>query len=710
MVTNLRKGKKIRAFCYRMIAVGALVTAIASAIMGREALTSGYEREMSTIALRGEMYYLTEFREYISRLYDNAMIGYAGIGDDKGYPLTDAYGDAYSRQARAEFEATVEELGEDILYYIKDAEGREYSNISYPLFSEYDGHLLIPDNVRLCYYWDGPDAMLEFFSCKIQLEEGVETSNQYYVNQYKPNKEVAAKMQVVIAVKNHCTSKVLSRMEWKAFCFSYLWRLCGVFAAIWIIFGMLSLFGGKALRQAKEDYARVSVKVWFECKLLLAAGAAYVVYSNGLYCFGEYLVVRMPLYDTLWMYFPIGCLFYLFYVDISRNKVAVLLNSWPVKCFRYMRGFVQGKPWYRVTQALNIGTLIGGLILVGAGWYLIAIDTVRYFVTPKILDRLRVLGIVMIVAGVLLLVCFIWQGKLLKDLVPVIHKLSEMRNGRGKEPLHLSKYSPLAFAARDLNELESGIEKAVEEQSRSNKMRVELITNVSHDLKTPLTSIINYADLLCEEELPETAAEYAAALQTKAYRLKNMVQDVFDLSKATSGNLTVEKNVIDLVKLIKQTLADMDERIQDSTLIFKLNISKEPLLIEADGEKLYRVFQNLFVNALQYSLENSRVHVQLAEENGFAVARVKNTSRMELDFEPDEIVERFVRADSSRTTEGSGLGLSIVQSFTEACGGQFMIETDADMFTACVRFPISPKTIVVEPMEEGEEDSQNELE
>ena len=709
MVTNLRKGKKIRAFCYRMIAVGAVVATISSAFMGREALTSGYEQEMSTTALKGEMYYLTEFREYISRLYDNAMIGYAGIGDDKGYPLTDAYGDAYSRQARAEFEATVEELGEDILYYIKDAKGREYSNISYPLFSEYDGHLLVPDNVRLCYYWDGPAAMMEFFSCKFQLEEGVDTSNQYYVNRYKPNKEEAAQMQVVIAVKRNCTSKVLSRMESKAFFFSYILRLCGVFAAIWIVFGMLSLFGWKAVRQAKEDYARVSVKVWFECKLLLAAGVAYVVYSNGLHCFGEYLVVRMPLYDTLWMYFPIGCLFYLFYVDFRINKVAVLLNSRIIKCFCCMREFVHGKLWYQVTQVLNIATLIGGLMLVGSGWYLATVDNVRFF-ARKILVELHALGIVLIVAGVLLLVCFIWQRKFTKDLIPVIHKLSEMRNGRGKEPLYLSKYSSLAFAAQDLNELENGIEKAVEEQSRSNKMRVELITNVSHDLKTPLTSIINYADLLCEEELPETAAEYATALQTKAYRLKNMVQDVFDLSKATSGNLTVEKNVIDLVKLIKQTLADMDERIQDSTLIFKLNISKEPLLIEADGEKLYRVFQNLFVNALQYSLENSRVHVQLAEENGFAVAKVKNTSRMELDFEPDEIVERFVRADSSRTTEGSGLGLSIVQSFTEACGGQFMIETDADMFTACVRFPISQKPIIVEPIEEGEEDSQNELE
>uniref|UniRef100_UPI0040567AD4 sensor histidine kinase n=1 Tax=Acetatifactor sp. TaxID=1872090 RepID=UPI0040567AD4 len=315
---------------------------------------------------------------------------------------------------------------------------------------------------------------------------------------------------------------------------------------------------------------------------------------------------------------------------------------------------------------------------------------------------LVVIGIAMALASCCLFYSYIRQTKLLKDTNAIVNKLAEVKEGRTGNPLMLSRNSILVTAAKDLNELENGIEKAVELQNRSNKMRVELLTNVSHDLKTPLTSIINYADLLCEEELPETAAEYAAALQGKAYRLKNMVQDVFDLSKATSGNLNVEPAVIDLVKLIKQTLADMDERIQESDLTFKLNISNEPLLIEADGEKLYRVFQNLFVNALQYSLENSRVHIQLLEEEGFAVARVKNTSRLELNFDPDEIIERFVRADSSRTTEGSGLGLSIVQSFAEACGGQFKIETDADMFTACVRFPLSQKSVSVEPVvEEG---------
>ncbi|MDE6127587.1 MAG: HAMP domain-containing histidine kinase, partial [Lachnospiraceae bacterium] len=291
--------------------------------------------------------------------------------------------------------------------------------------------------------------------------------------------------------------------------------------------------------------------------------------------------------------------------------------------------------------------------------------------------------------------------KLTKDIKTVSDKLAKLKDGTQTAPLVLSKGSLLKETAEDINALEDGMEKMAEQKNRSNKLRVELLTNVSHDLKTPLTSIINYADLLCEEQLNENAAVYAASLRAKAYRLKSMVQDVFELSKATSGNLPVEKQTLDLVKLVRQTLADMEERIQESSLTFKTIISEESMLIEADGEKLYRVFQNLFVNALQYSLENSRVYVMLSVDDGNACAKIKNTSKWEIDFTPDDIMERFVRADASRTTEGSGLGLSIVQSFSEVCGGSFSIETDADMFTAFLRFPL---------IEKAEADSANQNE
>lgn len=685
MVTNLKRSKKIRAFCYRMIAVAALITAIGSAVLGREALVNAYQCGWNYGAFTGDLYYLGEFRQYVGRLYNNAMVGYAGIGDDMGYPLTDQYALEYAKQALSEFYAMIEETRGDILYYIAVEGQAEQSNFTYPIFSEYDGHLLLPEDVTLCWCWDGNAETWKFYN---HPGGGYTPAQSYYEAQYKPNKEAASDMQIIITVKDECHSPLLTRMEYKAQKFSLALVTCLVSLVFFLIFGFLSLFSGKAARAAKEGYGAVFVKVWLEVKMLLAVAIVYLGCWYNLEGFTFSLNTRMRAYSALWMYFPISCLLYLFYVDIRQNGKRAFENSLPVKCFRYVREAVHAVPWYRKTMIFGVIWLLCSLIMIGCGIYMIAYSNTEYYLHLKVRQMLLGCGGVMIPFGILLFAGFLYLRFFLKDANAVVHKLSEMRQGKGQGPLQLSKRSLLRSAAEDLNELEAGIEKAVEEQSRSHKMRVELITNVSHDLKTPLTSIINYADLLCEEDLPDAAAGYAVALQRKAYRLKTMVQDVFDLSKATSGNLSVEKTVIDMAKLIKQTLADMDEKIQESNLIFKLNISKEPLPIEADGEKLYRVFQNLFVNALQYSLEHSRVHVQLTEENGFAVARVKNTSRLELDFNTTEIVERFVRADSSRTTEGSGLGLSIVQSFAEACGGEFTIETDADMFIACIRFPL----------------------
>lgn len=692
MDTNLKKGKQIRAFCYRMIATGALFSAIITGIMGREALVNLYREGPGAVS--GNIYDLAEFREYMGFLYNQAMLGYAGIGDDKGYPLTDTFAGEYAAEALKTFQAASEEMGEDFLYYI-EYDNLTYSNVSYPLFSEYDGHLLLPKDVSLCCYWDGFSAMLQFFDRRKQVTESYDISDTYYRAQYRPNNENASQMQLVFAVKNtgSYSSQVLGKMAVKARSFQKVSIAFLVSVALWIVSGMLSLFTGKAARQARKAFAGISVKIWAELKLLLYALLIWVGYYQHLDYLGVSLQRRMLIYDSLWICFPIGCMIYLCYTDLRQNKGKIFAHSLPVKCWHYVGEFIHGVPWYR--RAMGFGTIMLAEILLlfaGAG-YLFSATGSQYYISIRMRTILQSCILVMLVSGLALLCGFFLQRRFLKDVRALTRKLAEMREGKVSDPLKLSKNSLLNQAAKDLNELENGMENAIEEKTRADKMRVELITNVSHDLKTPLTSIINYADLLCGEELAESAAGYATALREKSYRLKNMVQDVFELSKATSGNLTVEKNLLDLVKLIRQTLADMDGRIQESGLGFKLNISTEPLMIEADGEKLYRVFQNLFVNALQYSLENSRVHIQLTSEEGCAVARVKNTSRMELDFDPEDIIERFVRADSSRTTEGSGLGLSIVQSFTEACGGTFAIETDADMFTACVKFPLSEERL-----------------
>lgn len=238
----------------------------------------------------------------------------------------------------------------------------------------------------------------------------------------------------------------------------------------------------------------------------------------------------------------------------------------------------------------------------------------------------------------------------------------------------------------NFDEINRGFDKGYKESLKAEKMKVDLITNVSHDLKTPLTSIISYAELLKSEEMSDVAKDYVQILDKKAKRLNVIVGDLFDLSKSTSGNLSFELEEINLKKLIEQTYADMEDKISASQLKFVLQLPDDPVNIYADGKKMYRVFQNLFDNALKYSLNGTRIYVTLENIDNIAIATVKNIASYEMNFAEDEIAERFTRGDSSRTTEGSGLGLSIAESFTQNCLGQFKISIDGDLFKVTLKF------------------------
>ncbi len=306
-----------------------------------------------------------------------------------------------------------------------------------------------------------------------------------------------------------------------------------------------------------------------------------------------------------------------------------------------------------------------------------------------------ILFLLVLALGVLaLLVSSARSLRLGRDLGRLNRQIESIRAGDLSTPLDLPEDADLRKTAEALNDIQAGMRTALAEQTRSERMKVELISNVSHDLKTPLTSILSYAELLRQEDLPPAAADYARVIDEKAQRLKTMVQDVFEVSKAAADQLPVSMERLDLGKLLRQTLADLDDPIQKSGLTFKTDLPAEPVMIDADGKRLYRVFQNLIDNALRYALEGSRVYLTLktaeraAETAGLAQVSVRNTSRDELP-EGVDFTARFVRGDESRTDGGSGLGLSIASSFTEACGGTFQVETVADLFTAVVTFPLA---------------------
>ena len=275
-----------------------------------------------------------------------------------------------------------------------------------------------------------------------------------------------------------------------------------------------------------------------------------------------------------------------------------------------------------------------------------------------------------------------------RDIGLLADQVTAIRDGDLETPLDLPADADLRQTAEQLNDIQAGLHRALAEQTRSERMKVELISNVSHDLKTPLTSVLSYAELLRQEPLEGAAADYARIIDEKAHRLSAMVQDVFEVSKAASGQLPVHLEQLDFAKLLRQTLADLEVPIARSGLIFKVDLPEQTVMITADGRRLYRVFQNLIDNALKYALTGSRVYLSLKTGEGRAEASLRNTSREEL---PDgvDLTARFVRGDASRTDGGSGLGLSIASSFTEACGGAFRVETVADLFTAVVSFPLA---------------------
>ena len=247
--------------------------------------------------------------------------------------------------------------------------------------------------------------------------------------------------------------------------------------------------------------------------------------------------------------------------------------------------------------------------------------------------------------------------------------------------------SPIYAATERINEISTSIQETVEKQVKSERMKIELVTNVSHDLKTPLTSIISYIDLLSDEELPPAARDYVTIIEEKSQRLKTMVADLFDLAKATSRT-DVQSEEIDAVVLTRQVLGDLADKIEASGRQLKCDIQAETAPIYADGKKMYRVFQNVIDNALKYSMEGTRVYLTLKREMGRCEIVVKNIASYEMTFSPDEITERFTRGDESRSTEGNGLGLSIAKSFTEACGGEFKVEIDGDVFIARISLAV----------------------
>lgn len=298
-----------------------------------------------------------------------------------------------------------------------------------------------------------------------------------------------------------------------------------------------------------------------------------------------------------------------------------------------------------------------------------------------------------VLAGVVLVcfngLCMYWFVRALRSLKEIMISVKESAKGNFSYQLDLNRISPsfLNFA-EDVANIQEGFKNAVDDAVKGERMKAELITNVSHDLKTPLTSIISYVELLKHEDLKnERAKGFIAVLYEKSYRLKHLIEDLIEASKASSGNLTVAKMRVDYKQLTLQAMGELEDKTNAAGLTFKLSCD-EPVFIDADGGHMWRILENLLSNVIKYAMRNSRIYVDIFKMDGYGVLVMKNISATPIDFDETRLTERFVRGDASRTTEGSGLGLSITQSLAEIQGGTFGIQVDGDLFKAIVSIPL----------------------
>lgn len=274
--------------------------------------------------------------------------------------------------------------------------------------------------------------------------------------------------------------------------------------------------------------------------------------------------------------------------------------------------------------------------------------------------------------------------KIRRQYKSVLDATEEMANGNLKITLDedLGMFAPLGEKLEQVNE---GFAKAVHEEAKSQNMKTELITNVSHDLKTPLTAIITYIDLLKQDNISEEDRKsYIQTLDQKSQRLKALIEDLFEISKANSGNVKMNFMDVDVVNLMKQVRLELEDKIADSELSFRWNLPEEKIILKLDGQRTYRIFDNLLNNILKYAMPHSRVYVDVIDGENNVQIIFRNISASELDYNVEHLTERFVRGDVSRNSEGSGLGLAIVKSFVELQNGTFKIEVDGDLFKAII--------------------------
>ena len=419
----------------------------------------------------------------------------------------------------------------------------------------------------------------------------------------------------------------------------------GTVIGIWLAGTIIS---GTLIANSSLGYSHVVVTVIVIC---LICGT----YTMAWFLIGYLSLVRRIKAGTLW-----------------KNSLIRKVLKWIGKCSGKLADFARAfsRNTAEKIKVLLVGGaflflqfLIIGCIFSGAGVFLLALMAVD--VATMILAIRKADGLDLIMDGLKKISDGELQYKIKTDTLT------------GKQKV-MAEY---------INNIGSGLDAAVENSLKKERMQTELITNVSHDLKTPLTSIINYVDLMKRENPTDPKIqEYLRILDEKSQRLKVLTEDVVEASKASTGNIKLEMNDIDFVEMVQQVIGEFEEKFQEKNLTMMVHFTDEPSIIYADGQRMWRVLENVFGNVVKYAMEGTRVYAEISNRNKKVTFSLKNISAQPLNISADELTERFIRGDVARNTEGSGLGLSIAKSLTELQGGEFKLYLDGDLFKVMITF------------------------
>ncbi|MBE5960840.1 MAG: HAMP domain-containing histidine kinase [Lachnospiraceae bacterium] len=425
--------------------------------------------------------------------------------------------------------------------------------------------------------------------------------------------------------------------------------------------------------------------IYTEIFLFVFAAAAFLVLVGISFLFNTFYFTETILLMLLYsIYFLMGIIFY---ISLVRRIKAHIFWKESLTCRLFLHIRTRSKQSsFAIKKTLNgffSNTHASARVLI-----VLSIFALVQAAAYLLLHDYPVLYVIVVATNYLSLAFYFF--KVFADFNRITIETKKIAGGNYSADIDtVDMHEPTKSLADDINNISKGLSAAVEEKLKSERLKTELITNVSHDIKTPLTSIINYVDLLQKENLNgDTAKGYLKILTEKSWRLKTLIEDLVEASKASSGTISLQLQKLNIIELTKQALGEFEDRFVSNDLDPIFYSEFENLSILADGRSTYRIIENIFSNVYKYALHGTRVYMDVTKEGGFACILVKNISAGKLNITGDELMERFVRGDLSRNTEGSGLGLSIAKSLATLQNGSFDIILDGDLFKAVVKLPL----------------------